>query len=176
MTLPIAPGAYGIDSVHSQLGFAVRHLGISTVRGTFDRFTGSLTVGETLAETTVTIEADTASINSGFSMRDQHVHGDDFLAVAAHPQMTFVSTSIAESDAGYLMTGDLTIRGITHPIELTTVYNGAAVFPMDQSTHMGFEASGTISRSAFGVSFGVPMVSDAVGLNLNVQFVLPAAG
>ncbi len=174
MGLPIAPGAFGIDTVHSQLGFGVRHLGISTVRGTFDRFSGALFVGETLADTVVTIEAEMASINSGNTMRDQHVHGADFLDVANHPQMSFRSTSITESGAGYTMVGDLIIRGVTHPIVLEATYNGGALFPMDQATHHGFSATGVISRSAYGVSYGVPLVSDDVTLTLEVQFIKPA--
>lgn len=174
MSLPIDPGTYGIDTVHSQLAFGVKHLGISTVRGTFDRFAGALFVGETLADTVVTIEAEMASINSGNTMRDQHVHGAEFLDVANHPQMTFRTTSIVETATGYAMTGDLTIRGATLPATFQATYNGSAVFPVDKSTHHGFVATGTISRSAFGVSYGVPMVSDDVALTLDVQFVSAA--
>lgn len=175
MSLPITPGTYGIDQVHSQLGFAVRHLGISNVRGTFDRFSGALVVGETLADTTITIEAEMASINSGNSMRDGHVHGDGFLDVVNHPTMTFRSTSIADQGSGYTLTGDLTIRGTTLPVVLQAAYHGAAVFPVDNSNHHGFSAAGSISRTAYGVSYGVPMVSDEVALTLDVQFVSPAA-
>ncbi len=161
--------------MHSQLGFGVKHLGISTVRGTFDRFSGALVVGETLADTVVTIEAEMASINSGNTMRDQHVHGADFLDVANHPQMSFRSTSITESGSGYTMTGDLTIKGITLPGRpRRPPTTAAALFPMDKATHHGFSATGTISRSAYGVSYGVPMVSDDVTLALDVQFISPA--
>ena len=174
MTLLISPGTYGIDTVHSQLAFGVKHLGISIVRGTFDRFAGALFVGESLADTVVTIEAEMASINSGNTMRDEHVHGSEFLDVANHPQMTFRTTSITESANGYTMTGDLTIKSTTHPVVLHATYNGSAVFPMDKSTHHGFTATGTISRSAYGVSYGVPVVSDDVTLTLDVQFINPA--
>ncbi len=174
MSLPIPTGSYGIDTTHSQLGFSITHLGISIIRGTFDKYDGSLTVGGSLADTTVSIDAEMASINSGNSMRDGHMHGEDFFDVANHPTMSFRSTAIEESDSGYAMTGDLTIRGITQSITLAAEYNGSGVFPMDQSTHFGFAARGTISRSAFGVSYGVPMVSDDVKLILDVQFVQPA--
>ena len=174
MSLPIPAGTYGIDAMHSQLGFSITHLGISIVRGTFDKYEGSLIVGASLAETAVAIHAEMASINSGNAMRDGHMHGDDFFDVANHPTMSFQSTSIEESDPGYSMTGDLTIKGITHSVTLAADYNGSEVFPMDQSTHFGFAARGTISRSAFGVSYGVAMVSDDVKLTLDVQFVKPA--
>jgi polyisoprenoid-binding protein YceI len=175
LRLPIAPGTYAIDSVHSQLSFAVQHLDISSVRGTFDRYSGALFVGESLAETVVVIEAEMGSINSGNALRDEHVQGNDYLAVDDHPQMLFRSTSITPSGNDYSMTGDLTIRGVTLPLTLHVVYNGSGIFPVDGSTHHGFTATGTISRSAFGVSTGAPVVSDEVRLTLDVQFVEPAA-
>jgi polyisoprenoid-binding protein YceI len=175
MTLQIPVGTYGVDTMHTQLGFSVTHLGITIVRGTFDRFSGYLTVGDSLAETGVTIEAEMASINSGNTMRDEHMHSPDFFDVVNHPQMIFQSKSITESDGQYELLGDLTIKGTTAPVVLWTKFNGSAIFPMDQSTHFGFIASGKISRSAFGVSYGVPMVSDEVELNLNAQFIDPVA-
>lgn len=174
MSLPIPSGTFGIDKMHSQLGFSVTHLGISLIRGTFDRFNGSLTVGDTLADTAITIEADMSSVNSGNPTRDQHIHGADFFDVANHPQMTFRSTSITESGSDYLMTGDLTIKGVTQSVTLNVGYNGSGVFPVDKSTHHGFGASGKISRSAFGISYGAAMVSDDVKLVLDAQFISPA--
>jgi polyisoprenoid-binding protein YceI len=174
MPLPIPEGTYGIDKVHSQIGFAVRHLGISTVRGTFDRFDGSLTVGADIHATTVSLDAEMKSVNSGNEGRDGHLHGDQFFDADNHPTMTFRSTSITPRGDDYVLNGDLTIRGITKPIALDVTFNGSNTFPMDQSTHFGFEATGTLSRSDFGASYGVPMVSDSVRLALDVQFVQPA--
>ena len=174
MSLPMAPGTYGIDTMHSQLGFSVEHLGISIVRGTFDRYRGSLTVGETLADTSVTLDAEMTSMNSGNAMRDGHMHGADFFDVANHPTMTFRSTSIVDAGDNYEMTGDLTIRATTQPVTFSVTYNGSAVFPMDQSTHHGFAAVGSISRSEYGMSYGVPLVSDEVALSLELQFIQPA--
>ena len=142
---------------------------------TFDQYSGALYVGEDLATTVVAIEAEMGSINSGDRARDEHLHGADFFDTAAHPQMTFRSTSIKEAGSGYTMTGDLTIKGITHPATFDVTFNGSETFPMDSSTHFGFTASGLISRTAFGVSYAVPLVSDEVTLSLDVQFVLPKA-
>jgi polyisoprenoid-binding protein YceI len=176
MSLPVPAGSYTIDPVHSQLGFAVTHLGISIVRGTFDQFSGSLTVADDLEGTVVAIEAQMASVNSGSPARDEHLLGDSFFDATNHPVLSFRSNTVRESDAGYELLGDLTIRGISNPIRLAASYNGSAVFPMDQSTHFGFSATGEISRSAFGVSYGVPMVTDEVALHLEAQFVQPAEG
>lgn len=174
MTLPIPSGTYGIDTMHSQLGFSVTHIGISLIRGTFDHFSGSLTVGATLADTAVAITAGMASVNSGNALRDQHVHGAEFFDVAKHEQMTFRSTSISETGSGYSIAGDLTIKGITQPLALEVTYNGSCVFPMDQLTHYGFGAHGVISRSAFDMGYGTSMVSDDVELQLHAQFISPA--
>jgi polyisoprenoid-binding protein YceI len=175
MALSIAPGTYGIDTTHSQLCFATSHLGISTIRGTFDRFSGALYVGDDLASTVVTVEAEMASINTGDRDRDGHMSSPDFLDSADHPQMNFRSTSIVEAGSRYTMTGDLTIKGVTQPVTFDVTFNGSNIFPIDNSTHYGFSASGSISRSAFDVSYVVPLVGDDVTLNLDVQFIRPQA-
>ena len=175
MSLPIPAGTYGIDTMHSQLAFSVKHLGISTIRGSFHTYSGALTVGTDLASTSVTIDADMASVSTGSAMRDGHLHGDDFFSTENHPKLTFNSTAISASGEGYSLVGDLTIRGVTKPVTLAVTFNGSDIFPMDKSTHFGFEATGKISRSDFGVNYGIPMVSDSVSLQLDAQFVQPAA-
>src|SRR5215208_95898 len=122
MALPIEPGSYGIDNAHSQIGFAITHLGISTIRGTFDRFGGALHVGEDLASTVVAVEAEAPSFNSGMSDRDKHMLAPEYLDAAGHPQITFRSTSIVEAGSGYTMTGDLTIKGTTQPVTLDVTF------------------------------------------------------
>lgn len=175
MSLPIPAGTYGIDTMHSQLGFGVTHLNISIVRGTFDSYDGSLTVGDSLADTSLSIEADMTSVASGHPGRDQTIQNPDFFDSENHPKMTFASTAITENGDGYTLTGDLTIKGVTQSVDLAVTYNGSNVFPLDGSTHYGFSATGQISRSAFGVSYGVPMVTDEVDLNLEAQFIQPAS-
>src|SRR5262249_29880682 len=160
---------------HSQVGFSVRHLGISTIRGTFDQYSGALYVGDDLDSTVVAIEAEMGSLNSGNSDRDAHMYGPDWIETTNYPQMKFSSKAMEEAADGYTMTGGLTIRGITLPVTFAVLYNGANVFPVDRSTHFGFEAVGSISRSAFGVSYGVPLLSDEVKVRLDVQFIAPPA-
>lgn len=174
MSLPIDPGTYEIDTFHSQLGFSVTHLGLSIVRGTFDRYQGALVVGDSLAATSVTIEADMTSVASGHPAREEYLQGPDFFDSVNHPSMSFRSTEITDAGDAYRMTGDLTVRGVTKPITFDVVYNGSAVFPMDGSTHFGFGGAGTLRRSEYGMTFGVPMVTDEVDIRLDVQFVRPA--
>lgn len=174
MALPMTAGTYGIDTMHSQLGFAVTHLGISTIRGTFDRFRGTLTVGADLEGTSVAVEADMDSINSGNRLRDEHVHGADWLDIANHPTMSFRSSAVEPSGVGYRLWGKLSLRGVTLPVVFDARFHGSNPFPMDGSTHFGFGATGSISRAAFGMGVGAPVVSDEVLLHLDVQFILPA--
>lgn len=176
MNLPISSGSYPIDDVHSQIGFSVVHLGLTMVRGTFDSFGGSLTVGDALEDVSVVFEADMKSVSSSNPGRDEYIQGEGFFESEKYPTMSFRSTSVTGSGSGpdYELVGDLTIRDLTHPATLAVTYNGSAEFPLDGSVHHGFSGRGTISRSAYGVSYGVPLVTDEVGIELEVQFVDPA--
>ncbi len=175
MGLPIEVGTYPIDTAHSQLSFSLVHIGISTIRGMFDEFSGALEVGEDLDHTSVTIEAGMASINTGNPYRNENVMVPEYLDVANHPSMAFNSTSITESDSGYALTGDLTIKDVTIPTTFDVTYNGEAIFPIDGSTHFGFTGGATISRSAFGVSYAPEVISDEIDLFIDVRFVRPPA-
>ena len=171
MVLPIAPGTYGIDTNHSQLGFAVIHLGISTIRGTFDRYSGALHVGEDLASTVVTVDAEMESINSGNRYRDEHMFGADFFDTANHPQMAFRSTSIVDSGSGYAMTGDLTIKGVTKSVEFALEFDGVATDPWG-NTKAGFTAEAEINRKDFGLEWNVALEAGGVVVGEKVKIVL----
>src|SRR5437868_9752238 len=112
-------GTWTIDAVHSDVAFSVRHLGVGKARGRFDEFEGTITLAENPLESSVTATIQTASVSSKNSMRDEHIKGEDFLDVASHPTMTFVSTSVEAKSAGvFLVNGDLTLRGKTNPVVL----------------------------------------------------------
>ena len=176
MALPIDAGTYSIDVVHSQLRFTVEHLGISFIHGLFERYRGELIVGDDLDSTSAWIEVETDSINSASSYRDTALRGEDWLDVEHHPLMTFRSNSIAASDDGYEMAGDLSIRGVALPQTFTVSYNGEAPFVFDGSTHFGFAAVATIDRTAYGMVALMDMVGHPIELALDLQFVRPAAG
>ena len=146
------------------------------MHGCFDSFSSAMTVGDSLDATNISVEADMASVNTGNAMRDGHLHGGDFLDVANHPKLTFTSRGIAASGDGYKLAGDLSIKGVSQPISLDVTLNGTAVSPVDKATRFGFSATGSLSRSAYGISYGVPMVSDEVALRLAAQFVAAAEG
>ncbi len=182
LQLPLAAGNWTFDAAHSAVSFSVRHLGISKVRGRFNQVDASLVVGESLASTTVSASIDMASVDTNNPDRDAHLQGTDFFNAEAHPQLTFASTRVTASPEGeYELAGELSLNGVTAPITLAVEFNGVEVFPMDQQTHAGFTATGTVHRSAYGVDFNVPlgadkvMLSDKINIELDLQFVAPTA-
>jgi len=178
-TLPLATGTWTADPNHSTVGFTVRHLGLSKVRGRFEDVTATLVVGRDLASTSVTAEIDMASVSTGNADRDAHLASSDFFNAEKNPKMTFRSTSIEGSGEEYTLIGDLTLNGITKPVELEVEFFGTSIFPVDQSTHAGFTATGSLSRKDYGIEFNMAlggdkvMISDKVNLELDVQLVAP---
>jgi polyisoprenoid-binding protein YceI len=180
-TLPLAAGTWTADPSHTTVGFVVRHLGLSKVRGRFDGVTAQLTVGDDVATSSVSAEIDMSTVKTGNPDRDAHLTSSDFFNAETNPTMTFRSTSIqgsADSEE-FTMTGDLTINGVTKQVELDVEFFGTSVFPGDQSVRAGFSATGTISRGDFGINFNAPvgadkvMISDKVALDLDVQLIAP---
>ena len=178
-SLPLAAGTWTADPAHTTVGFVVRHLGLSKVRGRFDGVDARLVVGEDLATTSVRAEIQMGTVRTGNPDRDAHLASSDFFDAEVNPTMTYESRRITGEGEEYRMVGDLTVNGITRPVELAVEFFGTSVFPGDQSTRAGFSATGTISRSDFGIAFNAPvgadkvMISDKVTLELDVQLVAP---
>ncbi len=178
-TLPLAAGTWTADPSHTTVGFVVRHLGLSKVRGRFDGVSARLVVGDDLESSSVNAEIEMGTVKTGNPDRDAHLASSDFFNADLNPTMTFVSTGITGEGEEFTLTGDLTINGITKPVELDVEFFGTSVFPMDQSTRAGFSATGSISRKDFGIEFNVPlggdkmMISDKVALDLDVQLIAP---
>jgi len=174
-TLPLAPGQWAIDLNHSGVFFVVRHLGLSNVRGRFDRFDATLEVGSTLDDVVVRAEVDLSSVDTNNADRDAHLRTSDFFDVDTHPTMSFRSTAVTGAGDNYELAGDLTIAGTTRPVTLDVEFNGTEVFPADQSTHAGFTVTGEIRRSDFGIVRGAEKVllGDKIKIDLDLQFVAP---
>ena len=176
-TLPLVPGTWTLDPLHSEVGFTIRHLGISKVRGAFRQLDAELVVGPTLAESSVTATIAISSIDTGNPDRDAHVLAPDLLDVDLRPTLTFRSTAIADEGAGaYRLDGELTIGGVSRPVTLTAELGGLQTFPMDGSTHAGFEATGELRRHDFGIHFG-PLdagLGNVIKIAIDLQFVAPA--
>lgn len=180
-TIPLTAGTWTIDPTHSAVNFSVRHLGLAKVRGRFNEFSGSVTVGETVADTVVAAEIDLSSVDTNNADRDGHLLGSDFFDAATHPKMSFTSTGVAGAAGEYSLDGHLTINGVTKPVSLDVEFFGAETYPMDSSVRAGFSATGAISRSEFGVNFDIPLgadkftIGDKVSIELDIQLVAPAA-
>jgi len=154
-------GTYVLDVAHTQVGFAVRHMAVSKVRGRFTKFEGTVQIAEDPALSSVNVTIDATSVDTQDETRNNHLRTNDFFDVENHPTWTFVSTSVVPDGKKWKVTGDLTIRGITRPVTLETSLEGVVKDPYG-NLRAGFSATAEIDREDFDVSFGAVM--DAGGL------------
>jgi polyisoprenoid-binding protein YceI len=167
-----------IDNVHSHVGFSVKHMMVSTVRGQFKEYRGTLRLDpKDFARSTFEGEIDVASVDTGNGDRDNHLRTNDFFDAPNHPKITFKSTKIEpKGDGEYTVHGDLTIRGVTKSVALDVEFHGTSKNPYGK-TVSGFSAKGTINRKDFGVSFnalletGGVAVAEKVKLELEIEAV-----
>jgi len=170
-------GTWNIDPVHSEVGFSVRHMMVSKVRGRFSKFSGQIVTGEEPLNSSVTAEIDLASITTGNDQRDDHIRSADFFEVETYPTMTYHSTGVRVAGDDYVLDGELTLKGITKSVPLTLELNGFGPDPFG-GTRAGFTATGEINRKDFNVNFDAPMqnggvvVSDKITLHLEIEAVL----
>jgi polyisoprenoid-binding protein YceI len=172
-------GTWTIDPVHSEVGFSVRHMMVSKVRGRFATFSGKLVTGENPLGSSVTAEIDLASIITGSEQRDQHIRSADFFEVETYPTMTYRSTGVRADGGDFYVDGELTLKGVTKSVPLHLELNG---FGPDAygGTRAGFTATTEINRRDYNVNFSAPMqnggavVSDKITINLEIEAVLAA--
>jgi polyisoprenoid-binding protein YceI len=152
--------------------FTVNHLGFSTYRGIFGAITGSMTLDpKAPAKAKVSIDIPMSGITTTVEKLDEHLKTPDFFDAAKYPTAHFESTSVRVSGKTAKISGNLTIKGVTKPVVLDTVFVGAGTM-MGKRT-VGFDATTTVKRSDFGVSYGIPLVPDAVPLQISVAFEKP---
>lgn len=174
----VTAGIYAVDPAHSEVGFRVRHLGLSTVRGLFNDVDGVVEftddhLGSLKAKATI----GAASIYTNEADRDDHLRSADFFDAENHPEITFVSGEVISADGKeFTVTGDLTIRGVTKPVVLEGEYLGSAVDPWGND-RVALQAEGTINRTDYGLNWnevletGGFLVGEEVTLVLDVQAV-----
>jgi polyisoprenoid-binding protein YceI len=169
-------GTWTIDPAHSDVGFVIRHLMISNVKGHFTAFEGRIVTAADPLDSEVTATIDMASIDTANPMRDDHLRSADFFAVDEHPTMTYRSTGIRPDGDGYLMDGELTLKGVSRPIVLELEVNGFGFDPFapDPATgaRAGFTATGELNRSDFGITYTGPIPGGGVTLSEKVRIVL----
>ena len=169
----IAKTKWNIDTTHSEIGFKVKHMMISTVRGHFEDFNATVeTENENFNDAVINFTAQTDSISTKNNDRDAHLRSDDFFNAEAYPELTFKSKSFD----GSALIGDLTIRDITKEVSLDVDFNGVAVDPYGQ-TKAGFEVTGSINRKDFNLTWnaiteaGSIVVSDTIKLIVDLQLI-----
>jgi polyisoprenoid-binding protein YceI len=172
-TTQLSAGTWAIDPVHSSIGFSVRHLMVSKVRGNFENFSGAIVVGDD-GSSSVTADINVDSINTGNEQRDAHIKSADFFEVDRYPTATFRSTGVRANGDKYVLDGEFTLKGVTKPISLDVEFNG--VNPgMGQGEVAGFEASVVLNRKDFGIDIDLPLetggtvVGDKVTITLEIE-------
>ena len=173
-------GTWTIDPVHSEVGFSVRHMMVSKVRGKFTSFQGEIVTGHNPLESTVFAAIDLDSIDTGNVDRDNHIRSADFFEVDTYKTMTFRSSGVRADCDGFVLDGELTLKGVTRSVPLKLELNG---FGPDAygGTRAGFTATGELNRRDFNVNFSAPMqnggvvVADKITLHLEIEAVLQTA-
>lgn len=174
----IAGGAFAqtwtMDKNHSKLGFGITHMLISQVDGGFKTFDASITSStDDFSDAVFDVSADVASINTDNENRDKDLRSANYFDAEKFPKLTFNGKSLKKVEWNkYKLSGDLTIKGITKPVELDVVLNGPIVHPRSKKSIVGFKISGTVKRTDFGVGApGGTMVSEDVLIIANGEFV-----
>ncbi len=173
----VPAGTWKIDPAHSSVGFTVRHLMVSKVRGKFKDFDAEIVTAENPLDSRFTATVQMASIDTGDGDRDQHLRTNDFFDIENHPTMTFTSTKIEGSGGDYKVTGDLTIRGVTKPVTFDLEVGGVQQDPWG-NTKSGFTLTGSINRKDFGIEWNAPLetggvlVGDKVTIEVDVEAAL----
>ncbi len=166
-------GTWDFDPPHTYVGFVVRHLVVTKVRGKFENVEGHIVTAENPLESSVEVSVDLNSVNTSNEMRDNHLRSADFFEVESHPGMTFRSTGVRQDGEDFLLDGELTIKGTTRPITLSFEYAGVTPDPWG-GTRIGFSAKGELNRRDFNVNFeglqnGLAVVADKIELVIDVE-------
>lgn len=170
-------GTWDIDPVHSTVGFTAKHAMVATTRGHFTVFTGGATIdAENPANSTLWVDIDADSVTTGNEQRDGHLRSTDFFKVVEHPHITFRSTSVKADGDEVITSGDLTVAGVTHPVEVTWEFNGVSRDPYG-NTRSGWDGTATLNRRDWGLVWNAALetggflVSDKIKLVLEIAAV-----
>lgn len=168
----VSAGTYAVDPAHTQVRWRINHLGFSQFDGFFADPTGTLVIDPRRLETAqlrITLPID--RVVSTSAALDRHLKTKDFFDATKYPTATFVSTRVKPEGQRALITGNLTLHGVTRPVVLEARFIGAGNNPRgSKALNIGFEATTRISRSAFGMTYGVPALGDVVDLSINAAF------
>lgn len=160
------------DKAHSEVDFSILHMSLSKVHGRFGNIAGAIVLDSAdIAKSTVNMTIDVTTIDTGVSARDADLKGANFFDVAQFPTATFVSNSVAKNGSGLTIRGNLTLHGVTRPVELQVDQPNGPMPGMDKKQHTGYSATATIDRTAFGIGTKYPaaMLGDQVKLSIELD-------
>jgi polyisoprenoid-binding protein YceI len=174
----VSAGSYTVESTHAQIHWTVNHFGFNDYFGIFGSPTGTLTLDPAkLNAAKVSIDIPISELATSRAKLTEHMlrpgaddKAPDFFDVAKHPMAKFVSTSVVAKGKEAKIIGTLTFNGVTKPVTLNAKFMGAGINPFNKKPTVGFEASTTINRSDWGMTYGIPIVTDAVRLKISVAF------
>ncbi len=170
----LTPGVWNVDASHSTIGFVARHLMVSKVRGRFATFTGTLTIADDPLASKLEASAEIASVTTGDDTRDGHLKSPDFFYAEQFPTMTLVSTGIDKDGSDYVLHTDLTIKGVTKPVDFELEFEGVSGDPWG-GTRAGFSAEADVNRKDWGLEWNVALetggvlVSEKVKIQLEIE-------
>lgn len=166
-------GTWQIDPAHSEISYAVKHLGLAKSRGRFPGLRGQIVTGPNILDSSVTAEIDADSVETGTQQRDEHLRSADFFDVANYPTISFRSTGIRQDDDGYSIDGELSWRGVTQPVSLTAELGGIGPNPAnDEAATLGVSAEAILNRRDFGIG---PEGSGFLGQKVTIILEIEAA-
>jgi polyisoprenoid-binding protein YceI len=170
----IPTGTWKVDKAHTRVGFAVKQMGVDTVRGEFPEFDGALEIGEDPADARAYGRVAATSIDTNLARRDKHLRSKDFLSAENNPELTFRSKAIEPVDEDtFRVIGDLSIKGVTNEVELTAELGGIETGPEGEE-RLGLEVTGQVSRQAFAMKYAPVIVADKVKIVIDVAAVKEA--
>jgi len=170
------PMAYSLDTSHSRVFFTVSHQGYTMMRGMFRDFDGTLMYDDANpSASSVSMTIDAASIDMYHDGLNNHLRNDDFFGVETHPTLTFESTSVEDLGDGQLrVDGNLTMLGQTHPVALDAVHHQTG--QARGNVKVGFSATGSLDRTAYGMNFGTPVLGSEVNIDIQIEATRPGEG
>lgn len=177
-SLPLKPGRWVLDTMHSGASFSIRHLGVAKVRGRFNTVDATLDVGTTLEDSKFVATIDATTVDTGNADRDAHTRSAEMLNVDEHPEWRFESTSITGDGETFEVEGEALIAGNKTPFSFEVEFHGIAEFPATGNRHAGFSSSGQLSRKDLGLTFSAlgpadKLLGDKVTFELDAELLEP---
>ena len=172
-TPTLKPGTWVLDHAHTTIGFVARHMMVTKVRGRFEEFDGAIHVAENIEDSWAEATIKTASITTGSPDRDGHLRSGDFLLIDEYPEITFRSTKLERKSGDWKATGDLTIKGETHPVVLDVTFEGTNVNPWGKEVAF-FTATTEIDRETWGITWNQALESGGVLVSKKIRLEIEA--